>query len=302
MKKIHILIFALVMIGLGSVLLIKGLGTTPNQIFPSITEEIKETYPNLPTPRSDLGETTNPKNRGINPKIAGASTEIENDSSQEKTEKSLSSNSSNTNDFNNDEEETSTLFLVKRVVDGDTIELDNGEKVRYIGIDTPETVHPDQAAECFGQQASEKNKELVEGKRVRLEKDLTDRDKYGRLLRYVYLEDGTFVNLFLVQEGYATSYTYPPDLKYQNQFQQVETEARQAQRGLWASCQNESQTPSQTSGNCLIKGNISSSGEKIYHLPGQKYYDKTVIDQSKGERWFCSEQEAQSAGWRKSKI
>ena len=131
--------------------------------------------------------------------------------------------------------------LVKRVIDGDTVELENGGKVRYIGIDTPETLDPRKPVQCFGKNASAKNKELVEGKPVWLVKDVTDKDKYGRLLRYVYLgdpaqESSMFVNLELVKQGFAHSYTYPPDIKYQDLFISAQTEARENQRGLWASC------------------------------------------------------------------
>lgn len=198
--------------------------------------------------------------------------------------------------------------LVTRVIDGDTIEIEGGQKVRYIGIDTPETVHPSKSVQCYGKEASAKNKSFVEGKRVRLEKDISETDKYGRLLRYVYVpstDSGQviFVNKVLVQEGYAFSSTYPPDLKYQDIFLTVEKEAQEASRGLWGSCgfiAGVKTTAPET--DCVIKGNISNSGEKIYHLPGQRYYNKTVISKSKSERWFCSEDEAKKAGWRKSKL
>lgn len=126
------------------------------------------------------------------------------------------------------------LIRVKRAVDGDTIELESGEKVRYIGINTPETVKPNSPVECFGKEASTKNKELVDGKLVRLKKDVSDKDKYGRLLRFVYLEDGTFVNDILVREGYAFVSTFPPDVAKADQFKQAEREARENVRGLWA--------------------------------------------------------------------
>lgn len=127
-------------------------------------------------------------------------------------------------------------FLVTRVIDGDTIELETGSKVRYIGMDTPETVDPDKPVQCFGKEASERNKELVEGKRVQLVKDISETDRYGRLLRYVYLPDGTMVNLELVQEGYARVETIPPDVKYSSIFIVALREARLAKRGLWAAC------------------------------------------------------------------
>ena len=197
----------------------------------------------------------------------------------------------------------SGTFKVIRVVDGDTIEIEGGEKVRYIGIDTPETVDPRKTVQCFGVEASKKNKELVEGKTVRLEKDITDRDKYSRLLRYVWV-DGLFVNLELVKQGFANSYSYPPDIKYQKEFLAAEIGAREAERGLWKACPVVA-TPTikvqETSViDCDIKGNISTSGEKIYHLPGCGSYVKTQIDEQRGERWFCSEKEAQEAGWRKA--
>jgi len=129
---------------------------------------------------------------------------------------------------------------VTRVIDGDTIEIEGGQKVRYIGIDTPETVHPSEPIECFGKEASSKNNELVAGKKVRLEKDVSETDKYGRLLRYVWVGD-TFVNDCLVRQGYAKASSYPPDVKYQEQFRQAEQEARDAGRGLWAAgiCEEE---------------------------------------------------------------
>jgi len=194
---------------------------------------------------------------------------------------------------------------VTRVIDGDTIELENGQKVRYIGINTPETVDPRKTVECFGEEASAKNKELVEGKTIKLEKDVSETDKYSRLLRYVYV-DNIFVNDYLVRQGFAYASTFPPDVKYQDQFRGAEQEAKGNSRGLWGTCQsNQNQSLSSqisTNTDCNIKGNISSSGEKIYHMPGQRYYNQTAIDELKGEKWFCSEDEAVQAGWRKSKI
>jgi len=136
----------------------------------------------------------------------------------------------------------SAAVRVRRVVDGDTIELESGEKVRYIGIDTPETVNPKKPVGCFGKEASEKNKELVEGKNVILEKDVSEKDRYGRLLRYVWLAEasssakGMFVNLFLVKEGYASVSTFPPDVARVREFITAQEEARNAGKGLWSAC------------------------------------------------------------------
>lgn len=124
------------------------------------------------------------------------------------------------------------MVVVARVVDGDTIKLESGEVVRYIGIDTPEIVDPRKPVQCYAQEASVKNKELVEGKEVRLEKDVSETDKYSRLLRYVWLGD-TLVNELLVKEGYAQSSSYPPDVKYQDRFIQAQNEARENNLGLW---------------------------------------------------------------------
>ena len=118
---------------------------------------------------------------------------------------------------------------VIRVIDGDTIEIEGGIRVRYIGIDTPE-VYPQ--TEYYGSEASAKNRELVEGQMIILEKDTTDKDRYGRLLRYVWVDD-VFVNAELVRLGYAEARAYPPDTKYQDIFSRLEGEAREAGLGLW---------------------------------------------------------------------
>jgi micrococcal nuclease len=133
-----------------------------------------------------------------------------------------------------------TEAQVVDVVDGDTIKVDvDGQvyTVRYIGIDTPETVHPDEPVEWMGPEASEANRRLVEGQAVYLETDVSETDRYGRLLRYVYLADGLFVNAELVRLGYAHAVTFPPDVKYQDLLLEMQQEAREAGRGLWASPQ-----------------------------------------------------------------
>ena len=202
--------------------------------------------------------------------------------------------------------QSETAITVTRVVDGDTVVISTGETLRYIGIDTPETVKPGTPVECYGKEASAKNKELVLGKTVTLERDISETDKYGRLLRYIYVGD-TFVNDYLVRNGYANASTYPPDVKYSVRFKEAEKEARENKRGLWSDnpCMSESNLTNlsnSTNSSCQIKGNINFKGEKIYHNPGQQYYDKTQIDESAGERMFCSEKEAEDAGWRRSKV
>lgn len=115
------------------------------------------------------------------------------------------------------------------MIDGDTITIEGGQWVRYIGIDTPE-VYPD--VEAFGIEAWQANRQLVEGKRVRLERDVSERDKYGRLLRYVWV-DNIMVNAELVRLGLAQAKAYPPDTKYQDYLERLEIEAKRAGRGIW---------------------------------------------------------------------
>ncbi|MEK7543707.1 MAG: thermonuclease family protein [Patescibacteria group bacterium] len=127
------------------------------------------------------------------------------------------------------------IAVVGRVIDGDTIELIDKRKVRYIGVDTPESVDPRRTVQCFGNEAKEENQRLVEGKTVRLEKDISDTDKYGRLLRYVYLSD-VFINDYLVRQGFARIDTVPPDVAHREQFFASQQEARNELRGFWQSC------------------------------------------------------------------
>src|SRR5215210_2546503 len=130
---------------------------------------------------------------------------------------------------------------VARVVDGDTIrvELPSGEEaVRYIGIDTPESVKPGAPVECFAKRASAFNERLVEGERVRLVRDVEERDRYGRLLAYVYrARDGLFVNAELVRRGYATVATFPPNVAHEREFRRLSRRARMSGRGLWSRCE-----------------------------------------------------------------
>jgi micrococcal nuclease len=203
--------------------------------------------------------------------------------------------------------------LVVRVVDGDTIEIENGKRVRLIGIDAPETVHPNQPVACFGREASEHVKQLLQGKIVLLAKDISETDRYGRLLRYVWLDE-LFVNEYLIKEGFATAVTYPPDIKYQTLFTKAESYARQNNRGLWAACNSPSSNintlgssdkelpssvkslPPKNVWGCPashpIKGNAKSM---IYHLPTGSFYNRT-----KPEECFASISDAETAGYRKS--
>lgn len=127
---------------------------------------------------------------------------------------------------------------VVRVVDGDTIHVmvdGRREKVRYIGIDTPESVKPNTPVQCFAKAASAANRRLVEGRRVRLVLDVEERDRYGRLLAYVSRGDES-VNERLVRDGYATVLTIAPNVRHADRFRALAREARRAGRGLWSAC------------------------------------------------------------------
>jgi micrococcal nuclease len=128
---------------------------------------------------------------------------------------------------------------VVRVVDGDTLVIDRGrgeERLRYIGVDAPESVKPGSPVEFMGREASKANARLVDRATVVLERDVSETDRYGRLLRYVWIRDGDrwrFINLELVREGFARVATFPPDVRWIDTFRDAERVARDAGRGLW---------------------------------------------------------------------
>lgn len=131
------------------------------------------------------------------------------------------------------------VYPVVKVVDGDTIDVDvfgTTARVRLIGIDTPETVDPSKPVQCFGQEATDKAKELLTNQKVRLQSDpsQSDIDEYGRMLRYVFLSDNTNVNELMIAQGYAHEYTYKTPYMYQEEFKQAEKNAQDQGLGLWA--------------------------------------------------------------------
>ena len=141
--------------------------------------------------------------------------------------------------------------FVARAVDGDTLKLADGRRVRLIGVDTPELhysekllrdsqrTHKDiKELQAMGKVAADFTRRLCEGKRVRIETDVRKTDKYGRLLAYIYLEDGTFVNAKILEEGYGQVMTIPPDVKYADYFLKLERKARESRKGLWAGTDN----------------------------------------------------------------
>lgn len=148
------------------------------------------------------------------------------------------------------EERRATLA---RVVDGDTLELRDGSRVRLIGIDTPETVHPDFGDECYGDEASRATERILRpGDRLRLVFDVERYDRYQRLLAYVYrAADDAFVNARLVKRGYASVETVPPNVAHADRFRRLAREAREAGRGLWSACPTDGDRPRSLSDTCL---------------------------------------------------
>ena len=196
---------------------------------------------------------------------------------------------------------------VEEIIDGDTIrvrDLQNNEifRVRYLGIDAPELEGPDYQS-CFGSQAKEKNEELVLDQKVLLEFDIDRYDRFGRTLAYVYTldEDGEkdiFVNLYLLQEGYARFYLDKQNTLWQKELAEAALSAHDEFLGLWGSCGED-----QFDGKCLIKGNVGYWGQsyrKYYHLPGDKYYSQTKINLLKEDQWLCTIEEAQAKNFRRA--
>ncbi|MBD2862608.1 thermonuclease family protein [Paenibacillus oceani] len=187
---------------------------------------------------------------------------------------------------------------VKRVVDGDTLETKEGDKVRLIGMNTPETVKPNSPVEAYGKEASAFSKKQLTGKTVYLFADAGDTDKYGRKLRYLFIQgESVMYNETLLREGYANTMTIVPNVTFAKTFVEAEREARNTNKGLWGKKGGNGESPNRTA-SCKepnIKGNINSKNEKIYHVPGGKSYNQT-----KEEMLFCTEEEAEEAGFRKA--
>jgi micrococcal nuclease len=212
-------------------------------------------------------------------------------------------------------EQTPFLYPVAKVVDGDTIDVlidGKTERLRLIGMDTPETVDPRKPVQCFGKEASIKMAALVSGKSVTLEADPSqgERDKYGRLLRYVFLENGQNVNLTMIAEGYAHEYTYNLPYKYQADFKAAEAAAKASGKGLWSpnTCNGDTSkaaaqattsspttpttasqpstptasTPAPTTNTNTAPASVTDgppvkmSSSKKCHAKGTQYYDRTT--------------------------
>lgn len=216
-------------------------------------------------------------------------------------------------------------YELQEIIDGDTIRIKyNGssEKIRFLLVDTPETNHKTLGVQPFGPEAKEFTKQLLAGQdTVYLEFDVSYRDKYKRLLAYVYTKDGISVQEQLLKNGLArVAYIYEPNTKHVDWFKSIQKTAQQSAIGIWsvedyvtnrgydkeaynnAVKEENPENPSNASkdesnnisskDNCTIKGNVNSKGNKIYHMPGQRDYDNTVA-----EEMFCTKEDAEAAGF-----
>ena len=182
--------------------------------------------------------------------------------------------------------------LVTRVVDGDTIHVEGVGSVRLIGVDTPEAVDPRKPVEFFARESSEFTRRMALGKIVRLESDVQQKDKYNRTLAYVYLPDGSFLNAEIVRQGYSHAYTVFP-FKYLDAFRTYERQAREQERGLWASQQTGGAVPL-VAAPVVADGSetvfVTKSGDK-YHAAGCRFLAKSQIPvalKNVGNRAACS--------------
>lgn len=184
-------------------------------------------------------------------------------------------------------------FMVVKVIDGDTIKLKDGRSVRYINIDTPEL------DACFGEEAKAINERLVAEKKVRLETDTNEMDRFGRQLAYVYVEnekgEEVFVNQYLLEEGAGEFFLDTVNLRYQDVLIETAQRAHEEDKGLWQACAPDPEV------GCQVKGNLDRLDKRWYHLPSFRHYDQVVINLEDGDRWFCSEEEAQTAGFKRSR-
>ncbi|MFZ0579041.1 MAG: thermonuclease family protein [Psychrobacillus psychrotolerans] len=201
---------------------------------------------------------------------------------------------------------------VVEVIDGDTIKVkynEDIEKVRYLLIDTPETNHHTLGKQPFGEEAKQRNKEILKSGNVTIEFDVGNRlDDYGRMLAYVYV-DGESVQETLLEEGLARiAYIFPPNTRYLDKFEEASKVAKERSIGIWETdnyvtnrgfnnevLTNNNAEEKSTNEQCNIKGNINRQGKKIYHIHSGKYYEQT-----NPEEWFCTEQDAIQAGFKKS--
>lgn len=205
------------------------------------------------------------------------------------------------------------LHKVVKVVDGDTFEVAGGDKVKNVVVRILNIAAPDRG-ECYFEEARDVLKKLIEGKEVRLRKDVSGADKFGRLLRHAFLpsetekEDDILISQYMVEKGFAKAIPTAPDFEYKRYLAQMENKAIAGNLGVWGNCKKElpkyfgDTTDMQPEDpDCIIKGNISTENPtQYYFLPSCAPYSQIKIDAERGERYFCSEKEAEEAGFDRS--
>lgn len=171
--------------------------------------------------------------------------------------------------------------------------------VRYINLDAPELAKgPKGQDACFAQEAKKRNEDLVLGQEVELEFDENERDRFGRYLAYVFVhkdKERLFVNEVLLKEGMAVFFLDTVNLRYQAGLVEAAQVAHEEGKGLWSTC-----APDPEIG-CQIKGNLDKWDHRWYHLPNFRHYHQITINLERGDRWFCSEEEAIAAGFKRAR-
>jgi micrococcal nuclease len=248
--------------------------TSPDTPQDQTTESVQTTQVESQNAESAISDTDQNQETSVEETNTSNINEQTNNSSSVQSNTQASPKPSNT-----------SFYSVTQVVDGDTIKVSidgKEETLRLIGLDTPETVDPRKPVQCFGKEASNKAKELLSGKKVKIEIDSTqgDRDKYGRLLTYVYREDGLFYNKHMIEQGYAHEYTYGTPYKYQSEFKTAQKNAQSSQLGLWSpnTCNGDTTSSATPTTQTTSTANTQSSGGLYYtssHYSSKYYYPES---------------------------
>jgi len=187
---------------------------------------------------------------------------------------------------------------VTQVIDGDTIKLEDGATVRYIGLDSPELAKGKTPAECFAIKAKQLNQDLVLNQKVRLELNTNHMDRFGRTLAYVFLktdQNEILVNQYLLEQGAGKYFMDTINTKYSKTLTDSANQAHGQKQGLWSDCAEDKDQ------GCNIKGNLDKLDHRWYHLPSFRHYSQTQVNLDSGDQWFCAEEEARQAGFTKAR-
>lgn len=182
--------------------------------------------------------------------------------------------------------------VVTRVVDGDTFDLSDGRTIRLINLDTPEL----KTSDCYATQAAQIAADILLNQRVRIETDKNEMDRFGRTLAYVFLSNNTFINAYFLELGLGEFRLDTQNLRYQDKLISAATTGHNSISGMWSVCAPDPQK------GCLIKGNHTRLDQPSYVLPQSRHYSQTVVNFDSDDRWFCTEEDAIQAGFKKARI